>query len=47
MVLHERSLWTYELLLHHSVTVMAFGSAIGTHKFTPYAAVALLMELNR
>jgi len=43
---HESSRWTRELLMHHAATITAFGSAVLSRKFVPFALWALLMEVN-
>lgn len=46
MVRNDPTRRTWELLIHHSISVVAFSLTILSHKLYAYAGVALLMEVN-
>uniref|UniRef100_A0A914CKK3 TLC domain-containing protein n=1 Tax=Acrobeloides nanus TaxID=290746 RepID=A0A914CKK3_9BILA len=46
MLLHERTRWAFELVLHHAVSIFLMLSALLPRKFIFYIYWALLMELN-
>uniref|UniRef100_A0AC34GQI3 TLC domain-containing protein n=1 Tax=Panagrolaimus sp. ES5 TaxID=591445 RepID=A0AC34GQI3_9BILA len=46
MLQFEISRFTIELLLHHLSSIFAFGVAITSRKFVPFAYCALIMEAN-
>ncbi|XP_061219638.1 TLC domain-containing protein 2 [Neopsephotus bourkii] len=46
MLCHQKLHQSWELLFHHSVVIVCFGTAVLLHQYIGFALVALLVEIN-